>query len=88
MARAARRGYGDDSVYFDAVRQRWTGAVSLGYTPDGRRRVRRKVTGKTKTEVKDKLKALRRDMDAGIHSSPSYTMALCIEDWLSRGSPG
>ena len=85
MARQARRGYGDDSVYFDAVKQRWTGAVSLGYTPDGTRRVRRKVTGKTKTEVKDKLKALRREMDAGIHSSPSYTMALCIEDWLSQG---
>jgi len=55
MAREARRGYGDDSVYFDAVRRRWTAAVSLGYTPDGTRRVRRKVTGKTKTEVKDKL---------------------------------
>ena len=34
MARQARHGYGDDSVYFDAVRQRWTGAVSLGYTPE------------------------------------------------------
>jgi hypothetical protein len=43
------------------------------------------VTGKTKTEVKDKLKALRREIDAGIHSSQSYTMALCIEDWLSQG---
>ena len=85
MATAARRGHGDDSIYFDAVKQRWTGAVSLGYTPDGTRRVRRKVTGKTKTEVKDKLKTLRREMDAGIHSSPSYTMALCIEDWLSQG---
>jgi hypothetical protein len=85
MARAARRGYGDDSIYFVTVKQRWTGAISLGYTPDGRRRVRRKVTGKTKTEVKDKLKALRREMDAGIHSSSSYTMALCIEDWLSQG---
>lgn len=92
MARVARRGYGDDSIYFDAVKQRWTGAVSLGYTPDGKRRIQRKVTGKTKTEVKDKLKALRREMDAGIHSSLSYTMALCIEDWLSQGltklSPG
>jgi integrase len=46
------------------------------------------VTGKTKTEVKDKLKALRREMDAGIHSSQSYTMALCIEDWLSQGLTG
>jgi hypothetical protein len=47
------------------------------------------VTGRTKTEVKDKLKdklkALRCVLDAGIHSSPSDTMAACIEDWLSRG---
>jgi len=43
------------------------------------------VTGQTKTGVKDKLKALHREMDVGIHSSPSYTMALCIEDWLSQG---
>jgi integrase len=82
---ARRRGYGEDSVYFDAANNRWTGAISLGFTPDGKRRIRRKVTGKTKTEVKDKLKALRREMDAGIHSSPSYTMVLCIEDWLSQG---
>jgi hypothetical protein len=50
--RAARRGYGDDSIYFDAVKQRWTGTVSLGYTADGKRRVRRKVTGKTKTQIR------------------------------------
>jgi hypothetical protein len=54
---ARRRGYGDDSIYFDAVKQRWTGAISLGYIPDCKRHVRRKVTGKAKTEVKDKLKA-------------------------------
>jgi integrase len=84
-AMARRRGYGEDSVYFDAANNCWTGAVSLGFTPDGKRRVRRKVTGRTKTQVKDKLKALRRELDAGIHSSPSYTMALCIEDWLCQG---
>jgi hypothetical protein len=47
------------------------GAVSLGFAPEGKRRIRRKVTGRTKTEVKDKLKALRCVLDAGIHSSPS-----------------
>lgn len=81
---ARRRGYGEDSIYFDAVNNRWTGAVSLGHAPDGTRRIRRKVTGRTKSEVRDKLRALHREMDAGIHSSPSYTMALCIDDWLSQ----
>lgn len=57
---ARRRARGDDSIYFDTANNCWTAAVSLGFTPDGKRRVRRKVTGRTKTVVKDKLKALRR----------------------------
>src|SRR5260370_14313819 len=84
-ATARRRSYGEDSIYFDTANNCWTGAVSLGYAPDGKRRVRRKATGRTKTEVRDKLRALHRELDAGVRSSPSYTMALCIEDWLSEG---
>jgi integrase len=86
--RTRRRARGDDSIYFDAANNCWTAAVSLGFTPDGKRRVRRKVTGRTKTVVKDKLKVLRRELETGIQSSPSYTMALCIEDWLSQGLVG
>ena len=85
---ARRRSRGDDSIYFDAANNCWTGAVSLGFAPDGKRRIRRKVTGRTKTEARDKLKALHRELDAGIHSSPSCTMALCIEDWLCQGLTG
>jgi integrase len=83
-ATARRRGRGEDSIYFDAANNRWTGAVSLGYSADGSRRIRRKVTGLTKTQVRDKLRALRRELDAGVRPSASYTMALCIEDWLSQ----
>src|SRR6266516_2076808 len=83
-----RRARGDDSIYFDAANNCWAGAVSLGFTPDGKRRIRRKVTGRTKTQVRDKLKALRRELDTGIHSSASYTMALCFADWLSQGLTG
>ena len=80
-----RRGFGEDSVYFDAANNRWKGAVSLDNSADGTRRVRRTVTGRTKSEVRDKLKALHRDLEGVIHSSPTYTMAACIEDWLSQG---
>jgi hypothetical protein len=76
--RTRRRARGDDSIYFDAANNCWTAAVSLGFGPDGKR-LRRKVTGRTKTVVRDKLKVLRREVEAGIQSSPSYTMALCIE---------
>jgi hypothetical protein len=61
---ARRRGRGEDSIYLDTARRRYVGAMSLGYGPDGRR-TRRKVTGKTKQEVREKLKALHAEVDSG-----------------------
>jgi hypothetical protein len=42
-----RRGRGEDAIYFDETKNRYVGAVSLGFGPDGKR-IRRKVTGRTK----------------------------------------
>ena len=42
-----RRGHGEDGIYFDPARNRYMGAVSLGHGPGGKR-IRRKVSGKTK----------------------------------------
>jgi integrase len=83
-ARTRRRARGDDSIYFDAANNCWTAAVSLGYAADGRR-VRRKVTGRTKTAVRDKLTELRGELEAGLHTSARYTVADCVEDWLAYG---
>ena len=67
MAGASRRGYGEDGIYFDhrgdcrdsalyeTCSGRWRGVVSLGFDADGKR-LRRKVSGQTKAEVKDKLR--------------------------------
>jgi hypothetical protein len=41
--------------------------VSLGYAADGKR-IRKKVSGQTRTEVKDKLKALHSELDAGVRT--------------------
>jgi len=60
-----RRGHGEDAIYFAADKNSYIGAVSLGFGPDGKR-VRRKVTGKTRQEVRDKLKALHAELDAGL----------------------
>ena len=49
-----RRGHGEDSIYYDQASHYWVAAVSLGYK--GRKRVLRKVTGRTKTEVRTKLR--------------------------------
>ena len=59
-----RRGHGEDSIYYDQANHYWVAAVSLGYK--GGKRVRRKVTGRTKTEVRAKLRDLRRDLDHGV----------------------
>jgi hypothetical protein len=40
-----RHGFGEDGIYLDAARNRYMGAVSLGYGPDGKR-IRRKVSAR------------------------------------------
>ena len=55
MATSARHGHGEGSIYRDEANGTRVGAISLGWRPDGKR-IRRKVTGRTKTEVRDKLK--------------------------------
>jgi integrase len=101
---AKRRGWGEDSIHFEHRRgpcrdpERhngcpgvWRGAVSLGYTPDGQRRIRRKVSGKTRTAVKDKLKAMHADLEMGITPKTSYaryTVRQAAEDWLANGLDG
>jgi len=99
MAEAKRRGYGEDGIYFDhrgdcrdsdhhkTCTGRWRGVVSLGFDVDGKR-IRRKVSGPTKAEVKDKLKALHSELDAGIRTTAAYTVAKAAADWLYEGLPG
>ena len=82
-----RRGHGEDAIYFATAKDRWVGSVSLGYGPDGKR-IRRKVFGKTKQEVRDRLKALHQEMDSGVRSSSTYTVRETVEDWLREGLDG
>src|SRR5262245_4712665 len=82
-----RRGHGEDAVYFAAAKNRYVGAISLGFGPDGRR-IRRKVYGRTKQEVRDKLKALHAELDRGLRTSGKYTVRQAVDDWLRDGLPG
>jgi integrase len=93
-----RRGFGDDGIYFDhraacrdAVQHRtcdgrWRGVVSLGFSAEGKR-IRKKVSGSTRTEARDKLKALHSELDAGVRSVHSYTVRQAAVDWLADGLP-
>ena len=84
---ARRRGHGEDAIYFDAAKNRYVGAISLGFGPDGKR-IRRKVTGRTKQEVRDKLKAAHAELDRGLRTSATYTVRQAVDDWLEGGLPG
>lgn len=98
---AQRRGWGEDGIFFEHRREvpcrdserhlgcqgRWRGVVSLGFGPDGKR-IRRKVSGKTKAIVRDALKQLHDDLDSGVRSRPNYTVRRATEDWLRDGLDG
>jgi len=42
------------------------------------------VTGRTKTEIREKLKKLQAEADAGLKTSASYMLAKAVEDWALR----
>ncbi len=61
--------------------------VSLGFDAGGKR-IRRKVSGQTRTEVKDKLKSLHSELDAGLRTAQGYSVEKAMADWLDEGLPG
>jgi hypothetical protein len=62
--------------------------VTIGYTPAGKRIVRR-GSGKTKTEAKEKLKEVLRDHEDGLSIAPqTFTVADAVRDWLAYGLSG
>jgi hypothetical protein len=79
----ARRGL--DLLH--ATKNRYVGAVSVGWGPDGKR-LRRKVRGKTKQEARDKLRALHRELSDGVRSPGRYSLRQAVEDWLRDGLDG
>ena len=86
-ATSKRRGHGEDSIYRDASPNRYIGAVDLGFCPAGTR-IRKKVSGKTKVEVRDKLRALHKEVDVGLRPRRRYTVSDALEDWLAHGIDG
>ena len=66
----------------------WRGELTLGYTGDGKRQ-RRKVSGKTKAAVVDKLRDPHLQLGTGIITPKAgyahYTLRQAAEDWLAHG---
>jgi integrase len=96
---SARRGWREDAIYFDHdapcrdrerhrhCQGRWRGSVSLGFGPDGKR-VRPRVSGKTKTIVQERLKKFHEELEAGLRTSQGYTVRRAADDWLKDGLSG
>ena len=65
----------------------YTGAISLGHDAAGKRlRVKRK--GRTKTQVKDKLRQAADDLEAGIKTDDKYSVKDAVNDFLDQGMKG
>ena len=83
-----RRSRGDGGLHWDESRERWIASVTVGYTPAGKRIVRR-GSGITKTEAKTQLKEVMRDYEDGLAiGSHTFTVANAVEDWLAYGLTG
>ncbi len=46
------------------------------------------MTGRTKTEVRDKLKKLQAEADVGLKTSASYTVSKAVDDWAAEALDG
>jgi integrase len=83
-----RRSRGDGGLYWSKGRQRWIAEVTVGYDGCGKR-ITRKASGKTKTEAKDKLKEMVRDIDDGLPiAANDYALADAVRAWLAYGLRG
>src|SRR5450755_86502 len=83
-----RRGRGEGGLHWNEGRQRWIATVTVGYDSRGKR-ITRKGSAKTKTEAKDKLNEMVRDLDDGLPIPTSgYTVADAVRAWLDYGLTG
>lgn len=85
---AKRRSRGDGGLHWDEKRQRWIATATIGFKPNGKR-ITRKASGKTKTEAKDKLKEILRDLNDGLAIAPhDYKVKQAVTTWLKYGLRG
>ena len=84
----SRRSRGEGGLHWDERRQRWIATATLGFNMYGKR-ITRKASGQTKTEAKNKLRAMLRDHEDGLTvKTNTYTVADAVRDWLAFGLAG
>ena len=82
---SGRRARGDGGLHWDEKRQRWIATATTGYDGRGKRQVKR-ASGRTKTEARDKLRVIMRDVSDGLSVAGSgVTVEWVVRDWLAFG---
>lgn len=85
---AKRRSRGDGGLSWDEARQRWVASITVGYTPAGKRVMRRR-SARTKTEARKQLEKLMRDhADGLLQEVGNFTVADAVDDWLAYALAG
>ena len=93
---AQHRSRGEGGVHFEhrddckdparhrSCKGRWRGEVIVGHKPGGGREIKRRVSGRTKTEAIENLKKLQGEIAAGLKPAVvGYTVTRAAEDWLA-----
>jgi len=84
------RGPCTDDERYRNCKGTWRAEVTIGLTPEGKRD-RKRVKGRTKSKVQDKLKELQAELDKGIITkagAAAYTVRQAADDWLREGLEG
>ena len=80
---SARRGHGEGSIHKRERDGRWVAVLDLGFEAGKRRRV--SVTGRTRREVSDRLKAMTKAHDEGDVVVPSrLRVSAFLQRWLDE----
>ncbi len=80
----ASRGRGDGGLFWDEARQRWVAEVTTAY--DGRgKRVVRKRRFRTKTEAREALQQMLREVQLGTAVKVTKSVEEVVRDWLQYG---
>lgn len=79
---ASRRARGDGTIYFDKAKRRWYGSFDDGKSVNGKR-LRRKVTGKNKTAVSERLRLLRTQRaERETNGTSDARVGKALDEWL------
>lgn len=85
---AKKRSNGEGNLWHDKERGRWEARFTVGFRPDGTP-IRRKVTGRTQTEARDRMReAMHADQSGERRARADFSVRAFLEEWSTDVLPG